>query len=86
MKANQLASNLEATFACLREFRIKLNLEKSVFGIPKGKLLGFIIFEWGIEANPEKIIAIKNLGPITNLKGVQELMGAWPLLASSSHG
>ena len=29
----------------------------------------------GIKDNPEKITAIKNLGPIMNLKGVQKLMG-----------
>ena len=74
-KADQLVNNLEATFTHLREFRIKLNPEKCVFRIPKGKLLGFIVFERGIEANPEKITTIKNLGPITNLKGVQKLMG-----------
>jgi hypothetical protein len=33
-------------------------------------LLGFIVFERGIEANPEKITAITNMGPIKDLKGV----------------
>ena len=69
-KDDQLVSNLEATFTHLREFRIKLNPKKCVFRVPKGKFLGFIISERGIEANPEKIMAIENLGPITNLKGV----------------
>jgi hypothetical protein len=74
-KANQLVSNLEAVFTCLREFRIKLNPEKCIFRVPKGKLLGFIIFERGIEANLEKITVIKNLSLISNLKGIQKLMG-----------
>ena len=74
-KADQLVGNVEAAFTRLREFRIKLNPEKCIFGIPKGKLLVFIIFERGIKANPEKITTIKNLSPITNLKGVQKLMG-----------
>jgi hypothetical protein len=39
-------------------------------------LLGFIIFEHGIEANPKKISAITNMASIRNLKGgVQKLMG-----------
>jgi hypothetical protein len=38
-------------------------------------LLGFIISEQGIEANPEKIAAITNMGPIKELKGVQRVMG-----------
>ena len=66
---------MEAAFTHLREFRIKLNPKKCVFRVPKGKFLGFIISERGIEANPEKIMAIENLGPMTNLKGVQKLMG-----------
>jgi hypothetical protein len=34
-------------------------------------LLGFIVSEHGIEANPKKISAITNMGPIWDLKGVQ---------------
>jgi len=45
-------------------------------------LLGFIVSERGIEANPEKVSAIANMGPIHNLKGVQRVMGC---LASLSH-
>jgi len=36
---------------------------------------GFIVSERGIEANPEKVSAITNMGPIRNLKGVQRVMG-----------
>ena len=38
-------------------------------------LLGFIISEHGIEANPEKILAITRMGPIQNIKGVQRVTG-----------
>ena len=31
--------------------------------------------ECGIEANPEKIMAISNMGPIRNVKGIQRLTG-----------
>ena len=36
-------------------------------------MLGYIVSEHGIEANPKKIIAISNMGPIRNIKGVQRL-------------
>jgi hypothetical protein len=36
-------------------------------------LLGFIVYEHGIEANPEKISAITKMGPIRDLKGVQKV-------------
>jgi hypothetical protein len=38
-------------------------------------LLGFVVSERGIDANLEKILAITNMAPIQNLKGVQKLMG-----------
>jgi hypothetical protein len=74
-EANDLITDLDTTFCCLKEKNIKLNPEKCVFGVPRGMPLGFIVFERGIEANPEKISAIANMVPIQNLKGVQRLMG-----------
>ena len=50
-----------------------MNPEKCVFGVLKGKLLGYIMSERGIKANPKKITAISNMGPIRNVKGVQRL-------------
>jgi hypothetical protein len=62
--SNTLIVDLEETFASLREYRWKLNPNKCVFGVPSGKLLGFIISHRGIEANPEKISAITSMkGP-----------------------
>jgi hypothetical protein len=74
-KAPDLLSDLETTFKCLRAKGVKLNLEKCVFGVPRGMLLRFIVSERGIEANPEKIAAINNMGPIKDLKRVQRVMG-----------
>ena len=72
-QACDLIANLVATFANLKRFNIRLNPEKCVFGVPKGRLLGYIVSERGIEANPKKITAISNMGPIRNVKGVQRL-------------
>jgi ribonuclease HI len=80
-KAFDLLSDLETTFKCLRAKGVKLNPEKCVFGVPRGMLLGFIISERGIEANPEKIAAITNMGPIKDLKGVQRVMGCLAALS-----
>jgi hypothetical protein len=46
-----------------------------VFGVPSGKLLGFIISHRGIEANPEKISTITNMRAPTCIKDVQKLTG-----------
>jgi hypothetical protein len=53
--------DLQLVFNSLRRYRWKLNPEKCVFGVPAGKLLGFIVSHRGIEANPEKIEAIMRM-------------------------
>jgi hypothetical protein len=61
---DNLVADLNQSFKCLWAKNIKLNPEKCVFGIPRGMLLGFIVSKRGIEANPEKISGITNMGPI----------------------
>jgi hypothetical protein len=80
-KASDLLSDLEVTFWCLKAKGVKLNAEKCVFGVPRGMLLGFIVSERGIEANPEKIAAVTSMGPIKDLKGVQRVMGCLAALS-----
>jgi hypothetical protein len=46
--------DLQLVFNSMRRYQWKLNLEKCVFGVPAGKLLGFIVSHQGIEANPER--------------------------------
>ena len=58
-----------------------MNPEKCLFRVPKGKLLGYIVSKRGIEANPKKITAISNMGPIRNVKGVQRLTGCLAVLS-----
>jgi hypothetical protein len=79
-KADDLVSNLSIAFGCLRANGVKLNPEKCVFGVPRGMLLGYIVFQQGIEANPEKVAALERMGPIRDLKGVQRVLGVPRLL------
>jgi hypothetical protein len=44
--------------------------------VPRGKLLGYIITECVIEANPDKILAITEMGLVKNVNDIQQLMGA----------
>jgi hypothetical protein len=80
-KINNLINDLDVAFKCLMVKNIKLNSEKCVFGVPRGMLLGFIISERGIEANPEKITVITKMGPIRDLKGVQRVTGCLAALS-----
>ena len=70
-----LIDDLRLTFDNLRAYEIKLNPEKCVFGVPAGKLLGFIVSNRGIGANPTKIRALSQLATPTDLKQVQKLAG-----------
>src|SRR3954470_12065273 len=54
---------------------MKLNPAKCTFGLPAGKLLGYIVSEIGIEENPEKINAVMTLQKPASVKGVQRLTG-----------
>ncbi len=74
-KGSDLISDLKETFDNLRQYKMMLNPLKCVFGIPAGKLLGFIVSHRGIEVNPEKIKAILNIKRPTCLKDVQRLTG-----------
>ena len=65
---NSLIDDLRLTFDNLRTYDIKLNPEKCFFGVPAGKLLGFIVSSRGIEANPAKIRALSQLAIPTDLK------------------
>jgi hypothetical protein len=71
--SSTLIADLKETFASLREYRWKLNPNKCVFGVPSGKLLGFIISHRDIEGNPEKIFAITSMKAPTCIKDVQKL-------------
>jgi hypothetical protein len=78
--SGDLITDLEETFSNLRGFRWKLNPTKCVFGVPSGKLLGFIISNRGIEANPVKILAITDMGAPATIKDVQKLTGCMAAL------
>ena len=54
----------------MQTYKIKLNPEKLVFGVPAGKLLGFLVSARGIECNPEKIATIERMQQPKNLKDV----------------
>ena len=62
--------DLRETFDRLRFFQMKLNPQKSVFGVVSGKFLGFLVSRKGVEANPEKIRAMLDMKPPSTVKDV----------------
>lgn len=54
----------------MREARLWLNLDKCIFGIHRGKVLGYPVSRKGIEANPNKIKAIAAMHPPQTVKEI----------------
>jgi len=69
----QHMADLEELFVTISKYCLKLNPEKCVFGVEAGKLLGFMLTERGIEANPDKCAAIIAMRSPTSVKEVQQL-------------
>ena len=54
-----------------------MNPKKCVFVVPKGKLLGNIVSERGIEANPKKIMAISNMALYATSRAYKGSPAVW---------
>jgi len=55
---HQHAQDLSKVFSALRQYNLRLNPDKCVFGVDRDKFLGFMLTQRGIEVNPEKCNAI----------------------------
>ena len=67
--------DLRETFATFQQYQMKLNPSECVFGVVSGKFLEFMVYHWGIEANPKKVQAIINMASPRIVKEVQKLTG-----------
>jgi hypothetical protein len=74
-KEESLISDLKETFDNLNRYKLKLNLTKCSFGVSAGQFRGFLVSARGIEANPEKIQAIRTMEKLAKLHDVQKLAG-----------
>jgi hypothetical protein len=68
-------SDLAETFTNMHEARLKLNLEKCIFGITRGKVLRCLLSTKDIEGNPDKIKSILQMQPPQTKKEIQKLIG-----------
>ena len=64
---------LEEVFGEFYKYNMCLNPEKCTFKVGGGKFLGFMITHRGIEANPNKCIAILEMHSPINVQEVQKL-------------
>ena len=62
-------ADLQETFANFKKAGLKLNPEKCIFRVKKGKFLGCLVSIKGIEVNPSKIEGILWMEPPKSRKG-----------------
>ncbi|XP_004296100.1 PREDICTED: uncharacterized protein LOC101308660 [Fragaria vesca subsp. vesca] len=73
--AEEHVGHLKKVFEVILRYGMRLNPQKCIFRVTKGKFLGHIINRRGIEANPEKIQAILDMERPTKRNEVQSLAG-----------
>ena len=75
VKAELHITHLVEAFQVLKSYNMKLNPAKCTFGVSARKFLGFIVNNQGIEENPNKIKAVLDMLPPSNIKDIQRLTG-----------
>ena len=75
IKAELHITHLAEAFQVLRSYNMKLNPTKCTFRVSSRKFLCFIVNNREIEANPDKIKAVLDMHPPSNIKNVQHLTG-----------
>ena len=66
---------LEKFLARAEKYNLRLNLKKCIFGVTLGKLLGHIMSQKGIEVDPDKVKAIREMPSPKNGKEVRGFIG-----------
>ena len=66
---------MERFFERIRQFRLRLNPKKCTFEVTSRKLLGYMVNERGIEADPNKIRAILDMPELRTKRKIRGFLG-----------
>ena len=68
-------TNLRKFFERIKEYKLRLNLQKCTFGVTTRKLLDFLVSDRRIEVDPSKIKAILDMPPSKSEKEIRGFLG-----------
>jgi hypothetical protein len=68
-------ATLGQVLKCLVQHKIKINLQKCIFGIKEVSYLGFRLTEEGIKPGTDKLKAVKNAPPPSSVHEVRQFLG-----------
>ncbi|XP_019160737.1 PREDICTED: uncharacterized protein LOC109157290 [Ipomoea nil] len=74
-EADTHVNDLDEVFSIMQRYDLRLNPKKCTFGVHGGKFLGYMVSKRGIEPNPDKVRAIRDMEPPWSLWEVQRLNG-----------
>lgn len=80
--ATDHVEDLLGIFQTMRKYKIRVNPAKCTFWITSGKFLRYIVTNRGIEADPDKVLAILEMRSPVIVKDVQKLNGCLASLGS----
>ncbi|XP_059645862.1 uncharacterized protein LOC132288728 [Cornus florida] len=91
LKAKNHLADLQESFDVLRAHNMRLNPTKCAFGVYSKKILGYMVSQRGIEANPEKIQILKKAFEWTPeceqaFIGLKNYLNSPPLLSRAISG
>ena len=66
---------LDKFLARAEKYNLRLNPKKCIFGVTSGKLLRHIISQKGIEIDPDKVRAIREMPLLRNKKKIRGFIG-----------
>ena len=67
--------NLEEILALFQGAGLKVSLDKCVFAKPSLKFLGHVVSPEGIQVDPDKVKAVREMKPPSTVKGVRQFLG-----------
>jgi hypothetical protein len=68
---------LEAVLKLGRRNQLKFNLDKSTFGVDSITHVGFVVNANGVEVDPQRLDALRDIPVPKSMKGVQSVLGMW---------
>jgi hypothetical protein len=68
---------LEAILALGKRMDLKFNREKSIFGVDSITHVGFVVRNSGVEVDPMRVEALREITAPKSMKGTQSVLGAW---------
>ena len=68
--------HIAAVLQALQDHGLVVKESKCHFGVPEVKLLGYVVSANGVTADPEKVEAIRDMAPPSDVKAVRRLLGS----------